>query len=626
MRAFIFILQISLFFSLFSCNTVESENIKDTDVSDLPFSDAHSFSNINKVRTKHLHLDITINFDEQIISGSAEHTLSNNGVDTVIFDTKNLVIHRVTIGKNEQKETGFRLGQHDDLLGQALYIAIAPTDSVVTIHYSTTDKADAIDWLSPNLTAGKKHPFLYTQGEAILTRSWIPLQDTPANRITYSAKVTVPEELMAVMSATNPQEKSPDGVYHFEMNQSIPSYLIALAVGNIEFRALSNMSGIYAEPELIDKAVYEFADMPKMIEAAENLYGPYKWERYDVIVLPPAFPFGGMENPRLTFATPTILAGDRSLVSLIAHELAHSWSGNLVTNATWEDFWLNEGFTVYFESRIMEAIAGKEVADMLTLIEYQELVHENESIQQSEFPEDTHLKLSLKGRDPDDGMTAIAYTKGAFFLMTLEDLVGREKFDAFVKGYFEAHAFKTLTTEEFVTYLNANLLEPNQITFNTDEWIYGPGIPANCRVVRSTRFDRVDELAQRFIDGQPANKLGLERTDWITQEWMNFIRQLPDNISVTRMAELDKEFNFKGWGNAEIMAEWFVKSIRTGYKAARPEMRAFLLEVGRRKFLAPIYTALANSPNDREWGRSVFNEARGNYHAVSANSIDAIFN
>jgi aminopeptidase N len=626
MRVSFFVLHSLLFLSLYSCNTVESENNTEDEIVNSTFTDAHSFSNTNEVRTKHLYLDISVNFEKKVVSGTVQHTIENNGADTIIFDTKNLLIHKVTLGKNQPKETGFRLGKHDELLGQALHVAISRNDTIVTIHYSTTDKTDAIDWLSPNLTAGKKYPFLYTQGEAILTRSWIPLQDTPANRITYSAKVTVPEELMAVMSATNPQEKSPDGVYHFEMNQSIPSYLIALAVGNIEFRALSNMSGIYAEPELIDKAAYEFADMPKMIEAAENLYGPYKWERYDVIVLPPAFPFGGMENPRLTFATPTILAGDRSLVSLIAHELAHSWSGNLVTNATWEDFWLNEGFTVYFESRIMEAIAGKEVSEMLTLIEYQELLRETEHIHQGEFPEDTHLKLSLKGRDPDDGMTAIAYTKGAFFLMTLEDLVGREKFDAFVKGYFESHEFQTLTTERFVSYLHDNLLKPNNITFNTDEWIYGPGIPANCRVVQSTRFDRVDELAKQFTQGKPAGQLDLRRKDWITQEWMNFIRQLPDTLAVSRMAELDEQFDFKGWGNAEIMSEWFVKSIQTGYTAIRPELRAFLLEVGRRKFLAPIYTALANSPNDREWGLAVFNEARGNYHAVSANSIDAIFN
>lgn len=621
----LFILSPLLLF--FGCN---NEPVNDDAIENSSFDtetiDFHSYANFNEVRSTHLHLDLNVDFDNKIISGVASHTIENSGVDTIIFDVKQLKIEKITLGDLNGNETFFRLGEHSDVLGQPLYVAIKSDTKKVNIYYSTTDKTEAIDWLSPNLTAGKKHPFLYTQGEAILTRSWIPLQDSPANRITYSAQVKVPSELMAVMSATNPQKKNNSGVYTFEMKQSIPSYLIALAVGNIEFRPLGKTSGVYAEPELIEKALYEFADMPTMIKTAESLYGEYQWGRYDIIVLPPAFPFGGMENPCLTFATPTILAGDRSLVSLVAHELAHSWSGNLVTNATWEDFWLNEGFTVYFESRIMEAIYGKEVADMLTLIEYQELVVESEEIQKSQYPEDTHLKLNLTGRDPDEGMTTIAYIKGAFFLMTLEDAVGREKFDAFVKKYFETHQFKTLTTESFVKYLNKNLLVPNNITFNTDEWIYGPGIPPNCRQVTSDRFSRVDALAHEFVNGKKASELGIKRSDWITQEWMYFIRQLPKDLPATRMAELDNEFDFKGWGNAEIMSEWFVKSIGAGYKDVRPQMREFLISVGRRKFLAPIYTALAVNVDDKKWAKDVYKEARPNYHAVSYNTVDGILN
>ena len=618
---------LSPFFLFFGCgsNSTESETPENTSFN-TDTEDFHSFANFNEVRSTHLHLDINVDFDNKIISGVASHTIENSGVDTIIFDVKQLKIEKITLGDLDGNETFFRLGEHSDVLGQPLYVAIKSDTKKVNIYYSTTDKTEAIDWLSPNLTAGKKHPFLYTQGEAILTRSWIPLQDSPANRITYSAQVKVPSDLLALMSATNPQRKNKSGVYNFEMTQSIPSYLIALAVGDVEFRPLGDNSGVYAEPQLIEKAVYEFADIPKMIETAESLYGEYQWGRYDIIVLPPAFPFGGMENPRLTFATPTILAGDRSLVSLVAHELAHSWSGNLVTNATWEDFWLNEGFTVYFESRIMEAIYGKDIANMLTLIEYQELVIESEEMQKSKYPEDTHLKLDLSGRNPDDGMTTIAYIKGAFFLMTLEDAVGREKFDAFINKYFETHQFKTLTTESFVKYLNKNLLEPNNITFNTDEWIYGPGIPPNCRQVTSNRFDRVDELVDEFNRGKKANELGIKRSDWVTQEWMHFIRQLPKNTKSERMAELDKEFDFKGWGNSEIMSEWFIKSIGANYKDVRPEMREFLISVGRRKFLAPIYTALAQNADDKAWAQEVYKVARSNYHAVSFNTIDGILN
>jgi leukotriene-A4 hydrolase len=323
---------------------------------------------------------------------------------------------------------------------------------------------------------------MYSQGQTVLTRTWIPIQDTPANRITYSADVKVPKEFLAIMSADNPAEKNATGEYHFEMKQPIPAYLIAIAVGNIEYRSLGKNCGVYSEPELIETAANEFVDLQKMITAAEKLYGNYRWEQYDVIVLPYSFPFGGMENPRLTFANP---------VSVIAHELAHSWSGNLVTNASWDDFWLNEGFTVYFENRIMEELYGKEVANILAVIEFQELQRTLKRID----ARDTKLKLNLSQRNPDDGMTDIAYIKGAYFLRTLEDVVGRQKFDRFMKKYFDDHAFSTLTTEDFIAYLDKNLLIPNKIKFNTNEWVYKSGIPANCIQIESPRLEKVEKLA-----------------------------------------------------------------------------------------------------------------------------------
>lgn len=612
-------------FSTASCGNkkTESEKDKTQQTMDTVVYDVHSNANINEVKTTHLNLDLTVNFDKKIISGVAQHTISAHTVDSMVFDTRALKIEKVTLDQDE-KSTTFHLGKSDSVLGAALTVKITPTTKSVNIYYETTAGSEALDWLSPNLTAGKVYPFMYTQGEAILTRTWIPIQDSPSNRITYSADIQVPEHLMAVMSAVNPTERNESGKYHFEMKQSIPCYLIALAVGDLDFQSLGGITGVYAEPSTIKAAAWELADIDKMVHAAEKLYGKYQWGRYDVLILPPAFPFGGMENPRITFATPTILAGDRSLVSLIAHEMAHSWSGNLVTNATWDDFWLNEGFTVYFESRIMEEVAGKDISDMLSLIEFQELETENKAISESTHPNDTHLKLNLSGRNPDDGMTSIAYIKGAFFLRTLEKLVGREKFDAFLKGYFNQHQFQTITTEKFVAYLKKNILEPNHLDFNVNEWIYGPGIPKNCVHIVSPRFDRVNELAKEFTNGKKASDLGITRSSWITQEWMNFIRQLPDTIGVNRLKELDKQFDLKSWGNAEIMSEWFIKSIHAGYKDVRPEMKKFLSIIGRRKFLQPIYTALAETPDDKKWALEVYKQARQNYHAISSNTIDQI--
>lgn len=594
-----------------------------------PINDSHSYANIDQVRTEHLHLDLEVDFTSKTVSGVARHEMGNHKVTTAIFDIKALDIQKVTLGKGNEIGTDFEIGDADEILGRPLKVKIKPNTKYINIYYSTTDKTQALDWLDPALTTGKKHPFMYTQGQAILTRSWIPIQDSPTNRITYSADIQVPSELMAVMSAENPKKKNDTGLYHFEMKQKIPAYLIAIAVGDLTYTKLSDRCGIYSEPELAEECAYEFTDLPKMIDAAENLYGLYQWDQFDMAILPYSFPFGGMENPRLTFANPTLLAGDQSLVSVVAHELAHSWSGNLVTNATWNDFWLNEGFTVYFENRIMEALYGKEIADIHKFIERQDLKMTIDDLENGEHPEDTHLKLHLDDRDPDMGMTDIAYVKGAFFLRTLEKEVGRKKFDAFLKKYFASHAFETIGTEEFVTYLNEELLEPNNVKFNVDEWIYQPGIPDNIVKVRSQRLEHMNELAQEVNEGEMifiGTDANLERKDFITQEWLAFIRGLSDDITSKTMRELDKKLAFSQSANSVIKSEWYQLAIRVGYKDARPYMKQHLIKIGRRWLVEGIYGELAESkdPSDLVWAKAVFEEAKGNYHFVTRSTVAEI--
>ncbi|NQZ34165.1 MAG: M1 family metallopeptidase [Crocinitomicaceae bacterium] len=618
-----------LFPSLMSCNSTADTPVKKRSFT--PVSDVHSYANIDQVRTEHLHLDIEVDFTSKTISGVARHEMSEHTVTTAIFDIKALDIQKVTLGKGNEIGTDFEIGDADEVLGRPLKVKIKPNTKYINIYYSTTDKTQALDWLDPALTSGKKHPFMYTQGQAILTRSWIPLQDSPTNRITYSADVKVPSELMAVMSAENPKTKSDDGLYHFEMRQKIPAYLIAIAVGDLTYTALSDRCGIYSEPELAEECAYEFTDLPKMIDAAENLYGTYQWEQFDMAILPYSFPFGGMENPRLTFANPTLLAGDQSLVSVVAHELAHSWSGNLVTNATWDDFWLNEGFTVYFENRIMEALYGKEIADIHKFIERQDLAATLDDMENGPeaHPEDTHLKLHLKGRNPDDAMSDIAYVKGAFFLRTIEKAVGRKKFDAFLKEYFTSHAFETITTEDFVVYLNEELLLPNKVDFNVDEWIYQPGVPENCIKIRSKRLEHMSELAQEVNEGEMifiGADANLTRSDFITQEWVAFIRGLSDDIDPKTMLELDKKMAFSQNANRVIKLEWYQLAIRVGYKQARPYMKEHLMKVGRRWLIEGIYRELAesNDPSDVAFAKQVFSKAKENYHFVSRSTIAEI--
>ncbi|MCB0794239.1 MAG: M1 family metallopeptidase [Flavobacteriales bacterium] len=567
------------------------------------------------------HMDLRLNVDlsAKTLNGSVTYAIAPDHGSEIIFDTDGLLVHGVR--GEDGKDLAFTLGE-EGKLGRALTVQLSGPTPQVTIEYEAGEGAKALQWLAPNQTEGGKEPFLFTQGQAILTRSWIPVQDSPGIRFTYTAELTVPKELMAVMSAQNPQKRSADGVYTFRMDQPIPAYLIALAVGDLDFKAIGPRTGVYAEPGMVDTAAWEFADMERMVSAAEELYGPYRWERYDVLVLPPSFPFGGMENPRLTFATPTILAGDRSLTALIAHELAHSWSGNLVTNATWDDFWLNEGFTVYFEKRICEAVYGKEYEDMLDLLGYQDLLHTVQRLDSTGRGADTHLKLDLKGRDPDDGMTDVAYEKGYAFLRRVEEVVGRARFDAFLRQYFDAFAFQSMTTERFLTYLEDELLGREHPEISFDEWVYGPGIPQDVVPPSSERFAEVDAQIKHWMDGTPA--VSLTTAGWGTFEWMHFLRHLPEGLGTERLAELDRAFGFTASGNTEIVAVWLERSIGSRYMDAYPRLDRFLTVVGRRKFLVPLYTALMRTEEGQAMARNIYGRARPNYHSVSVRTLDEL--
>jgi leukotriene-A4 hydrolase len=585
--------------------------------------DVHSYAKPNESRVTHLSWKAKVDFTSKIIKATATWNIESNEADTIIIDTKGLTIEKVWLDSNES--TTFVLDSADEILGQALKIKIKSSTKKISIAYTTSPEAEALQWLSAHQTAGKQQPFLFTQSQAILARSWVPCQDSPGVKFTYDADVIVPKDLLALMSASNPQVKNDSGMYHFEMKQPISSYLLALSVGDVAFKPISKRSGIYSETSVLDTAVWEFADLEKMISGAEDLYGAYAWDRYDVLVLPPSFPFGGMENPRLTFATPTILAGDRSLTSLIAHELAHSWSGNLVTNATWNDFWLNEGFTVYFEHRIMEKLYGKDYAEMLASLALQELKGTIEDMNASNQAEDTKLKLNLVGRSPDDGVTDIAYNKGYFFLRSIEEQFGREQFDAFLKDYFSENSFKAMDTDSFTAYIKNYYkkkfdIELKDKFFNT--WIFTTGLPADCPVPQSDRFGAVDNVLAQWHQSQ---KLDIKSTkEWSTHEWLHFINALPKILPKEQMALLDKAANFTASGNAEILTAWFVHVIRNQYSDAYPRLENFLIVTGRRKFLIPLYNEFIKTTEEKARAKAIYAKARPNYHFVATNTFDKL--
>ncbi len=582
--------------------------------------DIHSFARPEEAVVRHLSLALDVDFERQQLTGSATLTVEpQNGGRELVLDTNGLDIARVTL--DDATDAMFTMGDAKPFLGRMLTIAIKPDTKSVKIEYATSPDAAAVQWLKPEQTAGGKHPFLFTQSQAILARSWVPCQDSPGVRMTYDATIGVPKGLIAIMSAENPTAANEDGVYHFRMPQPIPSYLLALAVGDLEFRALSDNSGVWAEKPMIDASHYELVDTPKMIEAAEKLYGPYRWGQYDVLVLPPSFPFGGMENPRLTFATPTILAGDRSLVNLVAHELAHSWSGNLVTNATWNDFWLNEGFTVYFERRIMEEVFGREYSEMLALLGYQDL-----EATVAELPtRDTHLLLDLTDRDPDEAATKLAYEKGYFLLRLIEETVGRDAWDAFLREYFDAHAFQSMTTAEFMEELQTKLLSNHagsEERIAVEQWVHTPGIPENVPQVRSDAFAKVEAQVTAFEGGTPASEL--TTANWSTHEWIHFLRHLPKTLNYGHLVDLDAAFHFSESGNSEILHEWLMQAIEHKYDPANDALQRFLLRQGRRKFLKPLYQKLAETPEGKDRALAIYTKARPMYHAVSYRTIDQI--
>lgn len=591
--------------------------------------DIHSFSKPKEAVISHLDWNAQISFDKKTITATAEFTIAtSDNASEIILDTKNLNITSV-IDESSSQDLVYSVGKEKEHLGSPLTIGITSNTKKIIITYSTNPGAEALQWLAPVQTAGKNEPFLFTQSQAILARSWIPIQDSPGIRFTYEAQVQVPKQLLALMSAENPQEKNDTGLYNFKMNQRIPAYLMALAVGDLEFQSMGPKTGVYAEPSVLSKAAYEFAETEDMIDVAEGLYGPYQWDRYDLLVLPPSFPFGGMENPRLTFATPTILAGDRSLTSLIAHELAHSWSGNLVTNATWNDFWLNEGFTVYFEQRIMEALYGRPYSEMLASLSLEDLKTEIEEMIESGAADDTRLKLDLSDRNPDDGVTSVAYDKGYNFLRLLEETVGRNKFDVFLKNYFANNAFKVMNTEEFVKYLEEHLIVKNDLKIDADfynSWIYESGLPQNHPNPTSDKFSNVDQALKSWMENESKESIvnQFKSENWSSHEWQYFVRQLPKSINEDQMTKLDDAFGFTASGNSEVLAAWLSHVINSNYQSAFPKLEEFLINTGRRKFLTPLYKELIQTNEGRKMADVIYKKARPNYHFVSSNSIDEI--
>lgn len=620
--------------TLVACNKPPQmpQNTEQTDVSVAgdpaaaliePGTDYHSFANPDEIKVTHLALDLEVDFARQILKGQAslQFVRMEEGASELVLDTRDLAIDSVTV---EGKAVPYELGEKDPVLGSALTIQVPAEADVVTIDYQTSPDASGVQWLTPAQTAGKQHPFLFTQAQAIHARSFIPLQDSPQVRMTYQATIRTPQELLAVMSASNDPDTERDGEYHFNMPQPIPSYLIALAVGNLEFKSMGERTGVYAEPSVLEAAAQEFEDTEAMLMVTEKKFGHYRWDRYDLLILPPSFPFGGMENPRLSFITPTVIAGDKSLVSLIAHELAHSWSGNTVTNATWRDLWLNEGFTTYLTYRIMEMIYGEKREQMEFVLGMQSLESDIEALPE----QDEVLAIDLRGRDPDEVFSDIPYEKGALFARELEQKVGREAFDRFLMQYFEHFAFQSITTDTFVQYLQDTLYKEHGDKLSWDrinQWIYEPGIPAGAPVAQSDAFARVDNARAMWLAGEiPA--ADIDTQDWNTHQWLYFLNNMPDEMNKEQLTELDNAFSLTQVGNNEIAHSWLLMAINNWYTPAFDRLHNYLVSIGRNKLVKPLYKALSETPEGKAFAKKAFEEAKSGYHPLTVKANEDFVN
>jgi len=601
----------------------------DVSVADLHARDHYTFANNEQFVTEHLHLDLAVDFGSEVLHGTATLTMRKEDEDAkeIILDTRDLLIESVAfIGESgELIDATHRLGETDGFLGTPLVIDIpaemrsaSPID--VHIAYRTSPESTALGWLPPALTAGGEHPFLFSQSQSIHARSWVPLQDTPAVRITYSARIQTPPDLLAVMSANNDSNAERTGIYEFDMPQPIPSYLLAIAVGNLHFAEIGDDTGVYAEPELLDASAFEFADTQAMFETAEAMFGPYRWGRYDLLILPPSFPFGGMENPRLSFLTPSLLAGDRSLVSVVAHELAHSWSGNLVTNQTWRDGWLNEGWTSYLEHRLMQVIYDEDRAAEENLISYRELLLNFESVD----PKYQALAPDIRHADTDASQGSIAYHKGNLLLQYLENAFGREHFDQFIVEYFDEFAFQVITTEGFVDYLDERLLSVHEGVVSreqVEQWMYEPGLPADALLPTSANLDDAARLAVAWSKGE-IDAAALPISDWSPQATIHFINSLDANLSTDKLIEIDTALGLSETQNAEIGRTWFIQVAQRQHRPAYEQLADHLQRFGRTRLVRPVYLALAQNGNDEVLARELFDAARGEYHPLTNASIE----
>ncbi|PRB43062.1 hydrolase/aminopeptidase [Arthrobacter sp. MYb23] len=573
--------------------------------------DPHSRLQTGKPRTVHFDWQAAVDFDSSTLRCSIRLRFDRPGPDSVDLDIRHLDIQAVrTI---EGAPLPFTVGADDPILGEGLSFELPADLDTVIVDYQTTRDSTALQWAPPEQTSSGTGHFLYSQCQTIHARSMIPLHDSMSAKSTYTAKITVPAGYTALMPAEMLAQEARDHATVFSFQATTPRapYLMALAVGHLASREISPRSRIWAEPSQIDAAAWEFAEVETMLTAAEEFFGPYQWGRLDLLIMPQSYPYGGLENPGLVFLTPTLIAGDRSLTDVLIHEIAHHWSGNLVTGASMDHFWINEGFTTYGERRISETLYGRELAELRAAMGLLYLKEDFEFLQ--DRMELSRLRMNLRGLDPDATSTWVAHEKGSIFIRALEESVGRERFDPFFKGFFRDFAFGSLTTEDFIAYATDHL----NSSIDYEEWLYGNGLPASVPPIESTALTRVREVGQSPVQKDDAST-------WDASMWTVYLGQLePDNKTDVFFQTMDSTFDLLDHQNPEIRRLWLLLGVRAGYAPAVEASMRFLSSTGRMKYLKPLYDALVANVETQSLAVECYRRNREGYHPIARAVVES---
>jgi len=578
--------------------------------------DPTTYTDLTQGKIKHIDFRIRADFSTCTLDIEATYQMQEPIRGSLYLDTFKLNIKDAHVNS---QALAWEFDDNDEILGERLHLKDLDGAESFTLAFQTSPESRALQWIDASKTAGGKHPFLFSQCQSTHARSIFPCQDTPSVRFTYSAEVEVPKGLRAVMAAEQVEASEGSGKFIFKMPQPIPSYLFAIGVANLVFHEFGPRTGMYAEPEIIEAAAWEFAENEIKVTEAEKLLGPYMWGRYDLLVLPPSFPYGGMENPRLTFLTPTSILGTRGQTSLITHELAHAWTGNLITNASWQDFWLNEGWTTYAETRITEVLEGKDSHDLHDAYNEKGLI----TLMEHMGMDSPHTCLKLPGdeKDADSFATTVAYYKGCFFLKECEHAVGRERFDSFIQKYMKRFQFQSLTTEGFLEFLKEELPVVYE-KVDVHKWIYEPGLPERKNRPQSRLYEEVEKTLSDYEQGKrPARE---KVADWHRYQIMSFLQGLPKKIPVDDCKYFEDILELEKANDGAFFSSFYPICIISGYQEAMPGIEQFMGKVGRMLYVLPIMRAMIETDWSKGLARPLFERVRERHHQITIKAMDGL--